>query len=541
MALSLQRILLAILALCLLLRIIGTGYGLPLTVVTDETPFTYAALQMMQSKTLIPALHPELFTDILPYPPYISYALLVPFALIAGLKYFLFAGDPSLFSASMLTDLSAFFMTARFLNVALGTLSVFLVYRIAQRLLRSELAALWSAALLSTSLLHIALSMVGRNWMPTSFIFLCALYALTSDKSLRWRYTVALAFAGVGIGISSLCALALPMIAIYYIFYDFSGLRSLSRDFVRLLPSGVLFVVLALIPFGLYRHGGSVFAAAVTFFADKSVLGLLLSPLNAVSLIAYSEPIFVGLLAAGLIVTFRAHRKFGLFVLCWIFFYAATFYMMFRLEPRFMLPLVPVFALCAGYALSRVHVKSVVVALVFFSLTLVPAGRLSYLSVIGDTREVAREWILQLGPQDKVLVFAAALRVPTTRAAVEEMRAADSSALRKVDEADAALDRTSVPHTFNNLTSVTDQEFIEKLPEYARASGYDYLVVEPRSLAQLPRHASSIERIVQDAELVRSIQGFGDDMSLYNSAFTLPILVLFEGKMLGPELLIYRL
>src|SRR3989344_2687413 len=181
-----------------LLRALGIGYGLPLTVVADETPFTFAALKMLQLKTIIPVLHPEVFQPILPYPPYLSYVLLLPFAFILGVQYLLWQGSVELFQAHLISDLTPFFMTARFVNVILGTLSVFLVYRIAQTLFRSRIAALAAGYLLATSVLHIALSMVGRNWIPVSFIFVLIFFVLTREWSLQRRYTWAFTIAGIG-------------------------------------------------------------------------------------------------------------------------------------------------------------------------------------------------------------------------------------------------------------------------------------------------------------------------------------------------------
>src|ERR1035437_336508 len=129
-----EWLLLSLLLLAFLLRVVGIGYGLPLTVVNDEYPFTYAALQMIQAHTLIPALHPELFQNILPYPPYLSYVLIPPFIAILGIKFLLWHGSTALFQAHLLTDLSAFFITARLVNVLLGVLSVYLIYRISEAL-----------------------------------------------------------------------------------------------------------------------------------------------------------------------------------------------------------------------------------------------------------------------------------------------------------------------------------------------------------------------------------------------------------------------
>src|SRR3989344_8445721 len=173
-----ERLLLLVLALAFFLRVVGIGYGLPLLVVGDEPPFILAALKMLQLHTLIPALHHGDFQSILYYPPYLSYLLLIPFALIIGVTYLLFHGSAALLQAHLVSDLSPFFLAARLISVALGTLSVYLAHRVAEALFKSRIAALATAFLLATSLLHIGLSMVGRNWIFASTIFLLVLFVL---------------------------------------------------------------------------------------------------------------------------------------------------------------------------------------------------------------------------------------------------------------------------------------------------------------------------------------------------------------------------
>jgi len=190
-----EWVLLSLLLLAFLLRIVGVGYGLPLAVVNDEAPYTFAALLMIQLHTILPALHPE-FQTVLYYPPYLSYILLVPFSVILGLQYLLWHGAPALFQAHVLLDLSPFFVAARLVTVLLGTASVYLVYRIAEKLFRSRVAASAAAFLLATSVLHEALSMVGRQWLPVSFVFLVVLFLLVKDTwSVRRRYLTAFAAA----------------------------------------------------------------------------------------------------------------------------------------------------------------------------------------------------------------------------------------------------------------------------------------------------------------------------------------------------------
>src|SRR3989338_3884743 len=148
-----EWLLLSILVLAFLLRVVGIGYGLPLSVVYDEAPYTLGALLMIKLHTILPSLHAADFQTVLYYPPYISYVLLAPFVAILGLQYLLWSGDPALFQYHILQDLSPFFIAARLLNVLLGTLSVFLVYRITESLFRSRVAAAAAAFFLSPSVL----------------------------------------------------------------------------------------------------------------------------------------------------------------------------------------------------------------------------------------------------------------------------------------------------------------------------------------------------------------------------------------------------
>ncbi len=536
----------AIVGFAFLLRLAGVRYGLPLQVVSDETPFTLAALQMIQSHTLIPALHPELFKTILPYPPYLSYILLIPFVAILGVKFLLFHGSVALFQAIVVSDLSAFFITARLLNIVLGTVSVFLVYRLAERLFSSRIAAAAASFLLATSLLHEALSMVGRNWMPVSFIFLVVLYVLPSPTwSMGRRYFWAFTLLGLGMGISSLCAFFAVFIALYYMFFDLDlwKLSTLMRDARRIAPGLVVFMVLAALPSLLY-HSGNAFLGTLTLSQDKSLVGFLGSPISALELMVYSEPVLIGLFLIGLSLLLIRMKRFGILVAAWSIAYATVFYLLFRFDPRFLTPLIPLFALCAGYTVAQVWVNRMASILVLI-LLLVPTAaaiRLSYLAIQGDTREHAREWVLaNLSPQDKVMVFSSAMHIPTQASAVDELRGVDPNALRKVDEADKTLDRHDVPYVLNNLTSITNSAFVAQLPLYAKNHHYMYLVLEPRSLSGFPMMSQALSSIVQKSSLAYTLKGLGDTTSLTESSFLDPWWTLFAPKSLGPDIVIYRL
>jgi hypothetical protein len=207
---------------------------------------------------------------------------------------------------------------------------------------------------------------------------------------------------------------------------------------------------------------------------------------------------------------------------------------LFRFDPRFILPLVPLFALIAGYSVARLWDRRFAALFcILLCVPLISALRLSYLAVLGDTREGAREWVLQnLGSNDRVLVFSSGMHISTSAAAVAELRTIDAAALRKVDEADEALDRRDLPHVLNNVTSLVSTPFMDNLPAYARKHGYSYLVLEPRSLITAGATTTlAFEALTKNAPIEARFDGFGINMSIWESSFRDPLVKLFSDKM----------
>jgi len=539
-----EWVLLCILLLAFFLRAVGVGYGLPLSVVYDEAPYTLGALLMIKLHTILPSLHAADFQTVLYYPPYISYVLLAPFVAILGLQYLLWSGDPALFQYHILQDLSPFFIAARLLNVLLGTLSVFLVYRITESLFRSRVAAAAAAFLLATSVLHIALSMVGRQWVPVGTVLLIVLYLLLKGEwSLKKRYLTAFFAAGIGMGISSISALAVPLIGVHYLCFGAPRLRNILRDTPLFFIGTLIFFTLAALAWLLY-HSGNTFTGSITLYQSKSLIDLLVSPWSALSTIFFSEPVLSALAVLGLGLFAFKFRKVGLFLAAFFIVYIVVFYVLFRFEARFVLPLIPFLAIAGGYAVATlVNRRGAVLVLILLALPLFVALRLSYLSVHGETHQSARTWALEnLRPDDKVLVYSSALHVPTQKAAVTELRSIDPRALHKVDEADEAFDDHTLPHVLNNLTSLIGTPFTEDLPQYARLHEYEYLILEPRSLPSAGTTTQEVfASMIKDATEVARFDGFGYAMSLDESQFREWFTVLFQHKLLGSDIVIYRL
>ncbi len=235
--------------LAFLLRVAGIGYGLPLTLIADEPPFILGALQMLQSHTLVPSLHPELFKNILYYPPYLSYLYVLPFAAIAGATMATWQGTLDSLSTHFLANLSPFFVAARLTSITLGAASVFLIYRTAQSLFTSRIAAGGAAFLLTTSLLHTGLSMKGRHWLPVSFLFLLVLYILTREH-LQKNKRILLSYitVGFGVGISTIVVVALLPVGLWILFESKLRILNVLRDRLVWVSVGVL-ALLAPLPY----------------------------------------------------------------------------------------------------------------------------------------------------------------------------------------------------------------------------------------------------------------------------------------------------
>ena len=534
-----EWILVAILVLAFLVRIAGITYGLPLTLVADEPPFTLGALQMLQTHLLIPSLHESAFT-VLYYPPYTSYLLLLPFVVLIGVKYLLWHGAAALFPSYVLSDLTWFFVTARLLDVVLGVASVYLVYRVAESLFRSKAAAAFAGFLLATSILHEALSMVGRQWLPVSFFFILILFILTRERlSFSYRYFFSFLLAGIAVGFSSIAVLAVVLIGLYYLLFDVRAVQNMWRDLPRLSLYGALFAALALLP-SLLHSGSNGFVVALTLFKEKTLMSFLLSPWEALTQTLFSEPVLTGFFIFGLIATLLYARR--VFVLAASFFilYVLTFYTFFRLEPRFIVPLLPLYALLGGFCIAKVWNKKInLFILLVLALPLLTSLRLSYLTYEGDTRDAARTWLLrELKPTDNVLVYAPGMRLPSTRGSLEELRAIDQSLVRKTDEAEAALDFKNVPHALNNLINVSNASFLRSLPTYAATHNYMYLVIAPEVLSTST--APIIARLTKGWDEVARFDGFGPRMSTYESDFLRSFPELFQKRMLGPDIVIYH-
>jgi hypothetical protein len=535
-----DKILLLILLLAFSLRILGIGYGLPLMVVGDEPPFVLAALKMIELRTVIPAMNEEAFRAILYYPPYISYLYLPFFVIAIGAQWLMWQGSSELFPSYLLSDLSIFFEIGRVIMVMLGVASIYLVYKTALSLYRSRLAALLAAFLLATSGLHIALSIVGRHWLPVSFLFAFILFLLTRENfSPRKKLILSLLVIGAGAGVSTAAFLLVIPVFLWFLIMEASSIKKLLKDKL-LWGAGIAALVLTALPSLLFRGAGGALEGGFSLLQEKSFVEILISPAKALILIVGTEPVLIGLFCIGLVLLWFLNKHLALFSLLFFISYVVAFYFLFLFQPRFMLPLFPLFAIVAPAALvflKRYHATPIVLALLLIPLLV--STRISYLAYQDDSRAVAREWMLREAlPTDKIIVYGNLLRLKAEAEGIAALRAIDSVAVRRVDIADEALDSKEHPLVLN-ISNVQNNEFFAALPEYAKAQGYNYAVIEEGYGGETRR--PMIQSLLKNATEIARFRGLGPTLSISESDLSGKLSELFSDKSFGPTVVIYRL
>jgi len=147
---SSHKYILGILSLAFILRFIGIWYGLPSLYNSDEPTMVSEALSFGAKKSLEPTF--------LQYPTLYSYFLFFIYGIYFGIGFVLGIFNSILdFGASFFLDPSGLFLVGRFLSVVLGTLSVWVIFRLGQRFF-SKNVALISSLILALSFVHISRS-----------------------------------------------------------------------------------------------------------------------------------------------------------------------------------------------------------------------------------------------------------------------------------------------------------------------------------------------------------------------------------------------
>ena len=179
-------LLFAVLALALVLRLDGIGWGLPYSFVNvDESTVVPKAFAAARGH-----LNPQFF-----YYPSLYFYLLGGLYLVASPVLWLLRHGNPLAMGSYVVDPGPYFLLGRLLSAAFGTVSVYLVYRLG-RAAYGRPAGLLAALFLAVMPLHVAYSHMAVTDVTATALSLLALLLLipaAHGRGRRWLLAGAVA------------------------------------------------------------------------------------------------------------------------------------------------------------------------------------------------------------------------------------------------------------------------------------------------------------------------------------------------------------
>ncbi len=442
-ALSTVGIFYVILAHALMLKLTGLDHGLPFPLRSDEESMIGGAMRMIELRTVFPFLHPEKM-EILNYPPFIPYIYMALIAPVLGFAYVV-NGLPPMDEMHLLVFeiMGEIFLSARLSSVLISLGTIYLVYLIARRLFKDPHVALLAAFLLSIDFFSNFTSHFARHWnLTTLTIWACVYLAIRiAQEEQRKHYLWLGITAGLGFGASfTLGGLGIVAGGIAQIYlslkkFGFSAMAVKDQFNNKALIMVGTFLAISLVFFAL--HPNALLRLTVGGVASlddpKTVMQWLESIYFYVRISALANPVLTVLMFSSFVILLFK-RKYN--VLAWhvgtFLFYLTSIYIMLTLEGRYIITIMPLFALGGGYVLAKVlkfsHsgiMKLFPVALVslIVAYPLATAWQTSLLLSRDDTRMLAIAWMDQNIPADaKIVIGLKHVNVRPTMAGIVEQK-----------------------------------------------------------------------------------------------------------------------
>jgi hypothetical protein len=565
-----RNILLLILAHAVILKLTGLSHGLPFALRADEESMIGGALRMIQLKTVIPAFHPEM--SILYYPPFLNYLYMGMIAPVLGGIY-VFEDLPSMLDLKLAVfeNMGAIFYASRLTSVACSLGTIWLTYKLALRLFPFSSIALFSAFVLSIDFVSNFTAHFARHWNATVFvIWLAAFLAVRiigdpKRSSYLWLGLV----SGIGFGISySFGGLGIFAGAAAHIYLKIKTNQPLHFLWNRnaLIMSGVFLLTaglaIAVHPSPLMRL---LFYSDITGLDDaKSLLGFVEYVWFYVRGLWLYNPVIVILSLLSISVLLDQRQFTSVF---WgagiLLFFFLLLYATVVSEARYIILMMPLFAIASGYFLSwllqrlsksvpSATATAICIALVAYPLT--TAWNASLLLQQEDTRQQALGWIKSNLPNQTPLVLdLAGIYVPQTKEALELQSKIDANSLNAYartqleyyNQNNGALPsrafRVVHPDRFTDAISreADTADYLETWLEH----GYTHFAIQYRS----PAHDTDLnKRIRKEGKLLAAFNPAPDSDALppylhSTDLLSEPVHTLFHFERYGPKVEIYQI
>lgn len=387
------------------------NYGLP-TTVGDESTIMATTLKMMSDKVLRPNYENFYYFPLTVY-IYMPFFILFLIILLASGR---FAGLEALKEFGII-EFAKLLPVARTLSVLFGAASIYLIYKITNRLFNNKWVSLLAAYFLSTSLMFVQLSHFARIWVPQIFFILLAFYFIIilwqKEKPSLKNYFLPALFVGISFGIHLVGLLIYISFFVVHIIKRYKkGIKAILVDKKFWLANILIFLFLPLVFFlnpsgfnNYYENLSGATTVAGTGVSTTAGMEYSLSQgvLYYIQVLFEYEPILVILFLVGTVFLFIRKRLFFYIIYSFIFVYylvIGPFLGGSHPEPRYILPIIPFMAIVAAFGIGELFKKKIFDRKPKFFLLGIIIVLSFYLPVLwsitiikSSTRLLARDWL----------------------------------------------------------------------------------------------------------------------------------------------------
>lgn len=545
------------------MALVGIFYNFSvLGTIGDETVLMAATLKMMAEKTLRPA-YPTNY-----HMPFGTYIYLPFFILALAFLRFsgLFASFEELKEFGIL-EFAKLLPVARFVSAVLGILSIYLVYRICQKLFDNVYISLLASFLLATNVAFLTLAHFGKVWMPQVFIILLTFYFIADfykKDDLRLKdYLKPALLTGISFGTHFIGILIyLPFLAAHYFKNRGKKFYEIFLVNKNLWLANLVVVFVVILAFYLNPYGFINYASWSTS-AASDVLNRGVGPENgkfdfwrgissyAVFLFEYGHALTLIFLAS-LIPLFLRRRDLFYILLSFI----AGYYFVIgpliassaRPVPVYLGPVIPFMAIIAAYGIyefyqSGFFFKKIKIAAIFavlvFSLYL--PIMLDYAMLRPSSVVAANNWIRNNIPSgSKIVNIGLTLPLSENKDSIRDVKKHNPEFLTNRQNYMLSMDEDNYPTP--NYYVLDIGTYKNGIPPEILNMDFDYVIISWQSGGYNSAFSKAESYGIQKKNLVRMFpvdatpDGFSDNIEAVRN----PLFNLSKITYNGPAVAIYK-
>src|SRR3989339_295161 len=551
-----------ILIIFFIVGITGIFYDYSLNTGGDETVLMAASIKMISEHTLRPN-YPTFY-----HLPVGAYFYLLPFILFFILLRLLgvFTSLNSLKEFGII-DYQKFLPFARFLTVLMGMISIYLLYKIAQKLFNNKWLSLLAAFFLSSSLMFVQVAHLGRVWIPQVMTILLAFYLIIILYQKQENKFKDYLFVGLSIGLAF--GTHVVGIAIYASFFIVHYLKNASKKIkdiflankyfwlVNIIIIMCYFLLFYLNPYGfknyINKQGGILpnisYLSQQDFNNDIASVGAYQDFSDKIiyypNALFQHEPLLVLLSLFGFAILFFKERKIFYIIVSFIIVYYSVISFS-GWEPRYILPVVPFMAIAASYGVFALYkrinkIMAICILVPIMIIIFVIPLAWDYRIIQPGARLTAKDWIYKNIPSgNSIINFDTPLELNENQQSLADIKkfASNYFTKKRAYLLSQSEEKYSEPNYY-----IFNYPHFNNLPKELLNKKYDYLIISWSDGEELKEKLDQARSFKLDATLLKRFPESADENSRYQTWWDMekPIYTIINDNIRAPIIDIYKL